>query len=67
MERYSVSLVYIKQEPDVLPNKTTVTSLLRVLITTAVSEEEALETAIKEFDKETKGMSLLLKVILSVN
>ena len=65
MERYSVSLVYTKPENDV-PHQTTITTLLRVLITNAVSEEEALGKAIKEFDQETKEMSLLLKVVLPV-
>jgi len=58
--RYSVSLVYIKQIP------TGIESALRVLITDAVSHEEALGRAISHFDEEMKGYNVANKVVLAV-
>lgn len=57
MKRYSVSLVY----------ENTQEKLLRVLITEAVSNEEALGKAIFYFQEETKGYFLTMKAIIEIN
>ncbi len=59
--RFSVSLVYIKSIP------TGVETALRVLITNAVSEEEALGKAIMNFNDEMKNFNLSNKVVIQLN
>jgi hypothetical protein len=59
-DRYSVSLVYIKNIPNGME------TALRVLITTASSEEEALGKGIVNFDVEMTGYNLCNKVIIKL-
>jgi hypothetical protein len=56
-KKYSVSLVYWSS----------IDTLLRVLITDAVSEDEALGKSIKYFKKETKNYSLSLHTVIQLN
>ena len=61
MPRFSVSLVYIKN--IVNGNETA----LRVLITKASSEEEALGKAIINFNDEMANFNLSCKVVIRLN
>lgn len=56
VRRYSCSLVY--QNPTA--------QLLRVLITNAYSEDEALGKAIKHFEAEAKGYGLTMKCVIQL-
>ena len=56
ISRYSCSLVYRNQNAN----------LLRVLITNAYSEEEALGKAIKYFETEAKGYDLSMKCVIQI-
>lgn len=60
MERYSVSLVFVKNVHNGFE------TMLRVLITNATNKEEALGSAIIHFEEETKGYNLANKVIIEV-
>lgn len=62
--KWSISLVYTKSFPEKYSIKTE--TLLRVLITNANSEEEALGKGIKHFEGETKGFVLLNKVSIQI-
>ena len=55
--RFSVSLVYQNAKE----------TMLRVLITDADNEYEALGKSINYFDKEVKDMVLLMKTIIHIN
>ncbi len=61
MPRFSVSLVYIK---NILNGNE---SALRVLITKASSEEEALGKAIINFNDEMANFNLSCKVVIRLN
>jgi hypothetical protein len=61
LNRYSVSLVYYKN----VINGNEI--LLRVLITSAFSESEALGKAIFYFENETKTFNLNMKSIIKLN
>ena len=56
--RFSVSLVYRKKEGDA------VKTALKCIITNAVSEEEALGIAIKEYENETINWDLTIKAVI---
>jgi len=59
--RFSISLVYLKN----IQNGQEIA--LRVLITNAYSEEEALGKGILNFDKEMKQFNLSNKVVVRLN
>ena len=59
--RFSISLVYLKN----IPNGQEIA--LRVLITNAYSEEEALGKGILNYDKEMKEFNLSNKVVVQLN
>ena len=59
--RFSISLVYLKN----IPNGQEIA--LRVLITNAYSEEEALGKGLLNFDEEMKGFNLSNKVVVRLN
>ena len=59
--RFSISLVYLKN----IPNGQEIA--LRVLITNAYNEEEALGKGILNFDKEMKEFNLSNKVVVRLN
>lgn len=60
MERFSVSLVYSKIEGE---NRT---DLLKVLITDAIDEFQALGKAMEYFSEETENFQLCLKAIANI-
>lgn len=55
--RFSVSLVYQDQN----------TNMLRTLVLGAKSKQEALGKTIEYFEKETKGLALVLKAVTHLN
>ena len=55
--RFSVSLVYQDQN----------TNMLRTLVLDAKSKHEALGKTIEYFEKETKGLALVLKAVTHLN
>jgi hypothetical protein len=59
--RFSISLVYLKN----IPNGQEIA--LRVLITNAYSEQEALGKGILNFDEEMKEFNLSNKVVVRLN
>lgn len=65
-DRYSVSLIYNKEYRTDFNNRTIETAL-RVLITDASSEDEAIGKAIRYFDEEMKGFGLTHKVAIKTN
>lgn len=60
--RYSVSLVYEKEIINGF--STQIDTAIRVLITEAENENEALGKAIKNFEKEMKDYGMKMKVVL---
>lgn len=59
-DKYSVSLVYVKQDCMKM------NYALRVLITDASNENEALGDAINHFSEELKGWLLQLKTVIKI-
>lgn len=55
--RFSISLVY----------QNAVNNMLRVLITDANNEQEAMGIALEHFEDEAKGYSLILKTVIKLN
>lgn len=61
MKKFSVSLVFIKQNAG-----STIDISLRVMLTTAVSKEEALGKAVLTFKKEMLGYQLSLSESIEI-